>query len=127
MGPLTLGGQFFGFAPAGYTKQLEINSRDKRIDRVLNEKRTKLLRQRYLAIREGDYDEVSNVDAEIDEFNERNPEVAVTPTVKKNSLRQHKVTDEVTRMFRGITISPRRQEEVIRRRLEDTDEGEFFQ
>jgi hypothetical protein len=127
MGPLTLGGQFFGFAPAGYTKQLEINSRDKRIDRVLNEKRTKLLRQRYLAIREGDYDEVSNVDAEIDEFNERNPEIAVTPTVKKNSLRQHKVTDEVTRMFRGITISPRRQEEVMRRRLEDMDEGEFFQ
>ena len=127
MGPLTLGGQFFGFAPAGYTKQLEVNSRDKRIDRVLNEKRTKLLRQRYLAIREGDYDEVSNVDAEIDEFNERNPEIAVTPTVKKNSLRQHKVTDEVTRMFRGITISPRRQEEVMRRRLEDTDESEFFQ
>ena len=127
MGPLTLGGQFFGFAPAGYTKQLEINSRDKRIDRVLNEKRTKLLRQRYLAIREGDYDEVANVDEEIDAYNERNPEIAITPTVKKNSLRQHKVTDEVTRMFRGITISPRRQEEVMRRRLEDMDEGECFQ
>lgn len=127
MGPLTLGGQFFGFAPAGYTKQLEINSRDKRIDRVLNEKRTKLLRQRYLAIREGDYDEVANVDEEIDAYNERNPEIAITPTVKKNSLRQHKVTDEVTRMFRGITISPRRQEEVMRRRLEDMDESEFFQ
>ena len=127
MGPLTLGGQLFGFAPAGYTKQLEVNSRDKRIDRVLNEKRTKLLRQRYLAIREGDYDEVLDVDDDIDEFNERNPEIAVTPTVKKNSLRQHKVTDEVTRMFRGITISPRRQEEVMRRRLEDMDEGEFFQ
>jgi hypothetical protein len=127
MGPLTLGGQFFGFAPAGYTKQLEVNSRDKRIDRVLNEKRTKLLRQRYLAIREGDYDEVSNVDAEIDAYNERNPDIAITPEVKENSRRQHKVTDEVTRMFRGITVSPRLQERFIRRRLEDTDEGEFFQ
>jgi hypothetical protein len=127
MGPLTLGGQFFGFAPAGYTKQLEINSRDKRIDRVLNEKRTKLLRQRYLAIREGDYDEVANVDEEIDAYNERNPDIAITPKVKENSRRQHKVTDEVTRMFRGITVSPRLQERFIQRRLEDMDEGEFFQ
>jgi hypothetical protein len=126
-GPLTLGGQLFGFAPAGYTKQLEVNARDKRIDRVLNEKRTKLLRERYMAIREGDIDGLLDVENEINEFNTRNPEIDISAATKRNSLRQHRVTDEVTRMFKGITISPRRQQEVLRRRLEDLDESEFFQ
>ena len=123
----TLLGQTLGFAPAGYTKQLEINARDKRVDRVINENRTKLLRQRYMAIRENDFDELIEVEEAIAEFSQRHPEVRITEDTKKKSLRQHKVTDEVTRMFNGVTISPQRRAVVMRRQLEDLDESEFFE
>jgi len=123
----TLLGQTLGFAPTGYTKQLEINARDKRVDRVLNENRTKLLRQRYMAIRENDFDEMLEIEEAIAEFNQRHPEVRITEDTKKKSLRQHKVTDEVTRMFHGVTISPQRRAVVMRRQLEDLDESEFFE
>lgn len=126
-GPGTLLGQALGFAPAGYTKQLEINARDKRVDRVVNENRTKLLRQRYMALREGDIEELNEIDQEINEFNSRHPEVSITADTKERSIRQHRVTDEVARMFHGITISPQRREVVMRRQLEDLDEDEFFQ
>jgi hypothetical protein len=123
----TLLGQTLGFAPTGYTKQLEINARDKRVDRVLNENRTKLLRQRYMAIRENDFDELLEIEEAIAEFSQRHPEIRITEDTKKKSLRQHKVTDEVTRMFNGVTISPQRRAVVMRRQLEDLDESEFFE
>jgi len=123
----TLLGQTLGFAPTGYTKQLEINARDKRVDRVINENRTKLLRQRYMAIRENDFDELLEIEEAIAEFNQRHSEVRITEDTKKKSLRQHKVTDEVTRMFHGVTISPQRRAVVMRRQLEDLDESEFFE
>ena len=126
-GPLTILGQTLGFAPAGYTRQLEINARDKRVDRVITENRTKLLRKRYKAMRENDIDEFMAIEEDIDEFNTRHPEVRITADTKERSVRQHRVTDEVARMFNGITISPQRRATVMRRQLEDLDEGEFFE
>jgi hypothetical protein len=119
-------GQFFGFAPAGYTKQLEINARDKRVDRTINEKRTRLLRERYVAYRVGDFDGVREADQEIQEFNQRNPEVRITGDTKARSLRQHKITSQIMRQLGGITISPRRLEKIIQKRLEETGERDYF-
>ena len=119
-------GQFFGFAPAGYTKQLEINARDKRVDRTINEKRTRLLRQRYVAYRVGDFEGVRDIDQEINEFNQRNPEVRITGDTKARSLRQHRITSQIARQLGGITISPRRLEKIIQKRLEETGERDFF-
>ena len=126
MSAASLMGQFFGFAPAGYTKQLELNARDKRIDRNINEKRTRLLRQRYVAYRTGDFEGVRDVDKDINKFNQRNPEVRITGETKARSLRQHKVTSEIARQLGGITISRRRIESVLRKRLEETGESDFF-
>jgi hypothetical protein len=119
-------GQFFGFAPAGYTKQLELNARDKRVDRAINEKRTRLLRQRYVAYRVGDFEGVRDIDQEINEFNQRNPEVRITGDTKARSLRQHRITSQIARQLGGITISPRRLEKIIQKRLEETGERDFF-
>ena len=119
-------GQFFGFAPAGYTKQLEINARDKRVDRTINEKKTRLLRQRYVAYRVGDFDGVMEIDQEINEFNERNPEVMITGETKARSLRQHRITSQIARLLGGITISSRRLDKIIQKRLEETGERDFF-
>jgi hypothetical protein len=46
--------QLFGFAPADYTKQLEINSRLKGIDKKINQEASKIKRQYYVAHRVGD-------------------------------------------------------------------------
>jgi hypothetical protein len=51
-----IGAQLFGFAPADYTKQLEINSRLKGIDKKVNQEASKLKRQYYVASRVGDTD-----------------------------------------------------------------------
>ena len=67
------------------------------------------------------------IEEDIDEFNTRHPEVRITADTKERSVRQHRVTDEVARMFNGITISPQRRATVMRRQLEDLDEGEFFE
>lgn len=48
--------QAFGFAPADYSKQLEINSRLKGIDKKINQEASKLKRQYYVAHRVGDSD-----------------------------------------------------------------------
>jgi hypothetical protein len=71
-------GQFFGFAPAEYTRQLEINANVKGIDRAVNEKKTKLLRQFYVATRMGDTDTAENIMEEIKKFSQRHPGVAIT-------------------------------------------------
>jgi hypothetical protein len=46
--------QLFGFAPADYSKQLEINSRLKGIDKKINQEASKIKRQYYVAHRVGD-------------------------------------------------------------------------
>jgi hypothetical protein len=80
-----------------------------------------------MAIRENDFDELLEIEEAIAEFSQRHPEIRITEDTKKKSLRQHKVTDEVTRMFNGVTISPQRRAVVMRRQLEDLDESEFFE
>ena len=119
-------GQFLGFAPADYTKQLELNARDKRIDRNISEKRTKLLRQRYMAFREGDFTGVLDADREIMEFNMENPEVRITGSTKSRSLRQHRITSQIARRLGGITVNRQRLNAVIRKRLQELGEDDFY-
>ena len=126
LSPLVLAGQLFGFAPAGYTKSLEISGVEKRKDRNINQRKTKLLRQRYMAYRVGDFEGVRDVDQEINEFNRRNPEVRITGDTKARSLRQHRITSEMARMLGGITVSQRRYEKVLRSRLELLGEDDYF-
>jgi hypothetical protein len=45
--------QSLGLAPAGYTKQLEMNARDKGLERRLNTKRTDMMRDYYMAMNGG--------------------------------------------------------------------------
>jgi len=123
----TILGQTLGLAPAGYTKQLEVNARAKRIDRAVNDEKSRLLKQRYMAIRENDTDGLQDTEEKINEFNQKHPEIRITGDTKEKSVRQHRITDKVARMFHGITISPQRRATEMRRQLEDLDEGGFFE
>lgn len=95
--------QFFGFAPAEYTRQLEINSSLKNIERTALETRTKLLRQYYVAYRAGDIAEAQSVVEDIVKYNRKFPTSAITPDTIKKSMEQHNRTTRD--MYHGITLN----------------------
>ena len=111
-------GQAFGFAPAGYTRQLERNALVKRVDRNISESRTRLMRRYYLAMRENDFNALLDVQQEMMDFSLEHPEVAITPDSIKASIRQHRVTDEMTRQLGGITVNRRRLATVLQENME---------
>ena len=122
MRPESLFAQALGFAPANYTKQLEINALNKRVDRNIAEARTKILRKYYKSLRDGDTDGLRDAVDELNEFNQRHPTVAITPETIKRSIAQHGRTSIQTGMLGGITVNKRRQAEVLRSNAEFGDE-----
>jgi hypothetical protein len=114
--------QALGLAPAGYTKQLEVNARDKGLERRLNTKRTDMMRDYYMAIKEGDTDTASELIQEMVEFSQRNPYAAIDGGTVKRSVGQHSVTDEIARQLGGIPASQRSMQRIIQRRMEDMGE-----
>ena len=122
IGPMAIAAQAIGLAPASYTQQLERNSVDKRIDKAVNTRRTKLLREYYLAKRSNDFGAIQNISEEMREFNQDNPDFPITPDTIERSLKQHERTSDVTKQFGGVTISPRRREAVLRARAEAAGE-----
>ena len=113
--------QLLGLAPAGYTKQLEINARDKGLERRLNSKRSDLMREYYLALKEGDIDGMLDLSEEMAEFSQRNPYVAISGDTIRRSINQHRTTDEIARQLGGISTSARQARRILQRRAEDLD------
>jgi hypothetical protein len=111
-------GQALGFAPAGYTRQLERNALVKRVDRNISESRTRLMRRYYLAMRENDFNALMDVQQEMLDFSLKHPEVAITPESIDASVRQHRVTDEMARQLGGITVNRRRFATVLQENME---------
>ena len=116
VGVMGVAAQLIGLAPASYTQQIERNSVDKRIDRNISSRRTKLLRKYYLAKKNYDADGVSEVEEAMREFNARHPEVAIDDSTKERSLKQHQRTTEKMRKLRGVSISSKREEKVLQAR-----------
>ena len=90
--PYNVAMQLAGFAPQSYIQRLEVNKNERRKQTSLDSKRTKLLRRRNMAMREGDYEEVQEVDELIAEFNASIPEAFVrdeliTAETKERSLK----------------------------------------
>lgn len=105
-------GQAMGFAPAEYTRKMEQAAMIKRIDRRVNEKRSKLLRDWYIAMSNGDTDSVREAQAELMALGERHPGAAVSAAQIRASLRQHHVTSAVARKYGGVTINKNMQAEI---------------
>jgi len=122
MNPWNVFAQSLGLAPAGYTKQLEVNARDKGVERRVNAKRTDMMRDYYMAIKEGDADTANELIQEMVEFSQRNPFAAISGQTLSRSMRQHRVTDEIARQLGGITASQRSMLRIIQRRMEDMGE-----
>ena len=91
--PYNVAMQLLGFAPQAYIQQLEANKNARRRADTVNSRKTKLLRRRNMAIREGNMDELQEVERLIVEYNAGLPQDAdtskkrITGKTKDNSLR----------------------------------------
>ena len=101
--------QGLGFAPQAYIQQLEANKNVRRREDAVSSRRTKLLRRRNMAIREGDRDELEKIERLIEEYNAGLPQDAdtrkklITSDTKQNSLRTFNRT--TSDMRGGITTT----------------------
>ena len=118
--PYNIAMQGLGFAPQGYIQQLEFNKNNRRRQEAINSDRSKLLRQRNMAMREGDFEEVRNIDRKIEEFNKGLPKGAeksrITADTKSKSLRAFGRTTD--KMRGGMTYTP-----FMERSLKEYDQG----
>ena len=97
--------QFFGFAPAEYTRQLAENAQLKKISGRAAKQRTNLLRKYYAAVRSGDTSRARRIREDMNEFNQTFPNFRITPETIKRSMAQHMRTSK--RMHYGVTINPK--------------------
>jgi len=102
--------QMFGFAPADYTKQLEINARLKGIDKSVNDQKTKLLRQYYTAQRTYDIDGMEDMREKLNKLYSKHPGLGNVSESISRSMAQHERTTQ--KMYHGITISPKLRSEM---------------
>lgn len=111
--------QAFGFAPAEYSRQLEINASLKNIERRVLEDRTKLLRRYYVEMRNGDGDGARDTLKDLLELGRKHPGL-VTPETIQRSMAQHMRTSAT--MYHGITLNKLMRAELLRNAAE-FDEG----
>ena len=103
--------QTFGFAPAEYTRQLEINAVEKGVDKSTNEKKTNLLRQFYVANRMGDHDSAQEALQELIKLQKKHPGLGISAKTIINSMKQHARTSAT--MYHGITLSKGMRAELL--------------
>jgi len=118
IGPFAAGAQFFGFMPKEYARQLAENRYQRGVDNAINTKIQKLLARRNFATRYGTYDQLLDVEREIQEFNRKYPEAEIGRETKKKSYDAYNQTS--SRMHHGITYS-RKNEALLQRNAADFD------
>ena len=94
--------QAFGFAPAEYMRQLEVNASAKNIERRVLDERTKLLKKYYVATRNGDGEAAKGYMEDLMKLNSKHPGL-VTPDTILRSMQQHMRTSAT--MYHGITLN----------------------
>jgi hypothetical protein len=95
IGPFSVAGQFFGFMPAEYARQLDVNAAGLRIDNAINKKRTRLLSKLNRSDIVGDRETSRDTMREIAAFNRRNPNNQITSdTIEKSRKTFKKRTDK---------------------------------
>jgi hypothetical protein len=105
-----VGAQFFGFSPANYQRQLEINNINKGIDKYVNTQKTSLLRRYYIADRTGDMDARQEVRDELQSLFEKHPALGSLSQVIRDSMESHKRTTK--KMVNGVLYSDKMMREV---------------
>jgi hypothetical protein len=110
VGPFNVIGQLIGFAPADYIRQMEINNREKGIDKRLSDQQSKLKQRYYIAKREGDFDGMDDSKAELLKLGEKYPELEINDGTIDDILdRSVKAQDRATQdMIKGVRYNKKR-------------------
>jgi len=114
-----LAGQVLGFAPASYTLNQEQNMISKGIERNIGERRSDLMRDYYIAARNGDWGKVEDVKDDIIKFNERHAskygnKVAISADSLNRSMRRHMQQSLIMEKYNGVSLNP-----MLRKGLEE--------
>ena len=115
--------QAFGFAPADYSRQLEINSREKGIDKFINTKVTQLKRKYYTASRVGDSEEKADAREALLQIGAKHPELGINGGTINQILTASQAAQEKStkKMIHGVMISDKRRKEVLEDEAEMND------
>ena len=121
--PYNVAMQLAGFAPQGYVQALEFNKNNRRRQEAINSRRTKLLRRRNMAMREGDTAEVRRIDRKIREFNKGLPKGAEKSIITADTIKRSQATFNRTtsKMRGGMTYTP-----FMEKSLQEYDQGFNF-
>ena len=119
IGPMSEFGQLFGFSPAGFIRQTEINARDKRVDKNITKERSKLLKSYYMASRNNDTDEMADLMGKMMTFSMRFPEVAIGGKNISASMKQFERNTAEAQQLSGAIVSRKRAATVMLKRAEE--------
>lgn len=115
LGASDLLGQALGFTPTKATLQQDINQLKVRVSNAVAEKRSRLSKLYYIALREGDIEGAREVLEDIRAFNEdvagRFPDAVIDKEFLKRSLDSHKRTSK--EMLKGVSVSPAVREGLV--------------
>jgi hypothetical protein len=110
IGPFHIAAQAFGFMPASFEQQLAMNSLGTRINNAINQEKSRIMQRIHRAREEGDFEEVSRLMEQVQEFNARNPRNRIDgPTLEKSRVASQRVTAQTSN---GLYVSPQNRARV---------------
>ena len=121
-----MAGLLFGFAPAEYIRKQEINGIKSRIDKSLNKRRSKIMKDLYVGMRTFDMPKFESALEELFEFNDRHPESAISGESVHKSMESHKRTSKNIMENNGLNISSTNKKLIYLNALEYDDDYKFF-
>ena len=96
--------QLFGFAPTGYTLQMDINRSKKEIERGTAKRRKRALDDFHMALAMGDDGDIRSAFKDVISYNKKHPSWAITgSTIQKSMAMRFKTA---AKMHNGVTINP---------------------
>ena len=109
-----IGAQAFGFAPADYTKQLEINAREKGVDKFVNQQASKFRNKWNVARTVGDTDGMVEARDKLIELGEKHPGLGINAgTITHDLEKSKKQFDRATKeMVNGVRYSKKMLKEL---------------
>ena len=100
-----LAGILFGFPPVEYTNTMEKNNIKKGIDTAVNKKKSKILKQYYVAARTGNTELMNKELKDLLAHNKRHPLSAITGDSISKSMKRHIEQSKNIRQHNGVSVS----------------------
>jgi hypothetical protein len=105
------GAQMFGFAPANYIAQQEINASLKGFERAVTKQQKSLLLNYYMAARQGDSEAVQDITQQMGEFNRKHPTLAISGDTLRRSMQTHAKAS--AQKYHGLTFNKKLLPEIM--------------